>query len=48
MLQKSSICRAAIHAGVVQNEAGGYVDVMPVDSKSQYSGSAQNGITSER
>ncbi|XP_029687471.1 cysteine-rich secretory protein LCCL domain-containing 1b isoform X2 [Takifugu rubripes] len=44
---ESSICRAAIHAGVMQNESGGYVDVMPVDSKSQYSGTSQNGITSE-
>lgn len=47
-LQKSSVCRAAIHAGVMQNESGGYIDVMPVDSKSQYNGSSQNGITSER
>lgn len=46
--QKSSICRAAIHAGVIQNESGGYLDVMPVDKRNQYSGSYQNGITSER
>ncbi|XP_054623852.1 cysteine-rich secretory protein LCCL domain-containing 1-like isoform X1 [Dunckerocampus dactyliophorus] len=44
---KSSICRAAIHAGVIQNEPGGYLDVMPVDRRRQYSGSHQNGITSE-
>ncbi|TDH06111.1 hypothetical protein EPR50_G00130530 [Perca flavescens] len=44
---KSSICRAAIHAGVIQNESGGYLDVMPVDKRQQYSGSYQNGITSE-
>eukprot|EP00064_Thunnus_orientalis_P002459 superscaffoldBa00000181_g2466 len=44
---KSSICRAAIHAGVIQNESGGYLDVMPVDKRRQYSGSYQNGITSE-
>ncbi|KAA8586691.1 hypothetical protein FQN60_016379 [Etheostoma spectabile] len=43
---KSSICRAAIHAGVIQNESGGYLDVMPVDKRQQYSGSYQNGITS--
>lgn len=48
MLQNSSICRAAIHAGVIPNESGGYVDVMPVDTKNQYNGSSQNGITSER
>uniref|UniRef100_A0A672H578 Cysteine-rich secretory protein LCCL domain containing 1b n=1 Tax=Salarias fasciatus TaxID=181472 RepID=A0A672H578_SALFA len=47
LLQKSSICRAAIHAGVIQNESGGYLDVMPVDRRRQYSGSYQNGITSE-
>ncbi|TNN77291.1 Cysteine-rich secretory protein LCCL domain-containing 1 [Liparis tanakae] len=44
---KSSICRAAVHAGVIQNESGGYLDVMPVDKRKQYSGSYQNGITSE-
>ncbi|XP_076150431.1 cysteine-rich secretory protein LCCL domain-containing 1b [Alosa pseudoharengus] len=44
---KSSICRAAIHAGVIQSESGGYLDVMPVDRRRQYSGSYQNGITSE-
>ncbi|XP_071370022.1 cysteine-rich secretory protein LCCL domain-containing 1b [Centroberyx affinis] len=44
---KSSICRAAIHAGVIQNEAGGYLDVMPADKRKQYSGSYQNSITSE-
>lgn len=46
--QKSSICRAAIHAGVIKSESGGYLDVMPVDRRRQYSGSYQNGITSER
>uniref|UniRef100_A0A673AXJ5 Cysteine-rich secretory protein LCCL domain containing 1b n=1 Tax=Sphaeramia orbicularis TaxID=375764 RepID=A0A673AXJ5_9TELE len=44
---KSSICRAAIHTGVIQNESGGYLDVMPVDKRKQYNGSYQNGITSE-
>ncbi|KAF3698923.1 Cysteine-rich secretory protein LCCL domain-containing 1 [Channa argus] len=46
-LDKSSICRAAIHAGVIQNESGGYLDVMPVDKRRQYSGIYQNGITSD-
>uniref|UniRef100_A0A8D3E924 LCCL domain-containing protein n=1 Tax=Scophthalmus maximus TaxID=52904 RepID=A0A8D3E924_SCOMX len=45
---KSSICRAAIHAGVIRGESGGYLDVMPVDRRRQYSGSYQNGISSER
>ncbi|KAI1889062.1 hypothetical protein AGOR_G00175190 [Albula goreensis] len=44
---KSSICRAAVHAGVIQNQSGGYVDVMPVDKRRQYTASYQNGIFSE-
>ncbi|KAJ8012055.1 hypothetical protein DPEC_G00064710 [Dallia pectoralis] len=44
---KSSICRAAVHAGVIQNHSGGYLDVQPVDKRRQYSGSYQNGISSE-
>nr|XP_033790803.1 cysteine-rich secretory protein LCCL domain-containing 1 [Geotrypetes seraphini] len=43
----SSICRAAVHAGVLRNQQGGYIDVMPVDKKKQYIGSFQNGIFSE-
>lgn len=46
--QKSSICRSAIHAGVVSNESGGYIDVMPTDNRKLYSSSYQNGIVSER
>ncbi|KFW88062.1 Cysteine-rich secretory protein LCCL domain-containing 1 [Manacus vitellinus] len=42
----SSICRAALHAGVVRNQ-GGYVDVMPVDKRKVYVASFQNGIYSE-
>uniref|UniRef100_A0AAY4AGP3 LCCL domain-containing protein n=1 Tax=Denticeps clupeoides TaxID=299321 RepID=A0AAY4AGP3_9TELE len=44
----SSICRAAVHAGVIMNSSGGYVDVMPVDKRRQYIASYQNGIYSER
>lgn len=33
---------------MIQNESGGYVDVMPVDRRKQYGGSSQNGVTSER
>ncbi|KAL4635167.1 cysteine-rich secretory protein LCCL domain-containing 1-like [Arapaima gigas] len=44
---KSSICRAAVHAGVIQNDSGGYIDVMPVDKRRQYIASYQNGIFSE-
>lgn len=46
-LQLSSICRAALHAGVVRSH-GGYVDVMPVDKRKTYTASFQNGIFSER
>ncbi|XP_057680477.1 cysteine-rich secretory protein LCCL domain-containing 1-like [Corythoichthys intestinalis] len=44
---KSSICRAAVHAGVVRNNAGGYIDVMPVDKRKLYIASDQNGVVSE-
>ncbi|KAG9474797.1 hypothetical protein GDO78_003320 [Eleutherodactylus coqui] len=43
----SSICRTAVHAGVIKDEAGGYVDVMPMDKKNHYFGSNKNGIHSE-
>ncbi|XP_054856682.1 cysteine-rich secretory protein LCCL domain-containing 2 [Eublepharis macularius] len=43
----SSICKAAVHAGVLTDDAGGYVDVMPVDKKKYYNGSLKNGIQSE-
>uniref|UniRef100_A0A8C9SBC0 Cysteine-rich secretory protein LCCL domain containing 1b n=1 Tax=Scleropages formosus TaxID=113540 RepID=A0A8C9SBC0_SCLFO len=44
---KSSICRAAIHAGVLQNDSGGYLDVMPVDGRRRYVGSFRNGVSSD-
>ncbi|OWK15652.1 CRISPLD2 [Cervus elaphus hippelaphus] len=44
----SSICKTAVHAGVIRNESGGYVDVMPVDKKKTYVGSLRNGVQSER
>ncbi|XP_010903200.2 cysteine-rich secretory protein LCCL domain-containing 1 [Esox lucius] len=44
---KSSICRAAIHAGMLQNDQGGYIDVMPVDKRKQYISTYQHGISSE-
>uniref|UniRef100_A0A3P8YBY5 LCCL domain-containing protein n=1 Tax=Esox lucius TaxID=8010 RepID=A0A3P8YBY5_ESOLU len=43
----SSICRAAIHAGVIK-ATGGYVDVLPLDRKNRYVGVLKNGIQSER
>uniref|UniRef100_A0A8C2ZLT5 Cysteine rich secretory protein LCCL domain containing 1 n=1 Tax=Cyclopterus lumpus TaxID=8103 RepID=A0A8C2ZLT5_CYCLU len=47
-ISRSSICRTAIHAGVIRNDAGGYIDVMPVDKRKHYIASYQNGIFSER
>ncbi|XP_054621807.1 cysteine-rich secretory protein LCCL domain-containing 1 isoform X2 [Dunckerocampus dactyliophorus] len=44
---KSSICRAAVHAGVIRNSAGGYIDVMPADKRKLYMSSKQNGVVSE-
>ncbi|MGH0161464.1 UNVERIFIED_CONTAM: hypothetical protein FKN15_061034 [Acipenser sinensis] len=46
--KKSSVCRTAVHAGVIRNSVGGYIDVMPVDKRKQYVSSYQNGIFSER
>ncbi|KAG8562475.1 hypothetical protein GDO81_015690 [Engystomops pustulosus] len=43
----SSICRTAVHAGVIKDESGGYVDVMPMDKKNHYFSSNKNGIHSE-
>ncbi|XP_010625777.1 cysteine-rich secretory protein LCCL domain-containing 2 isoform X2 [Fukomys damarensis] len=43
----SSICRAAVHAGAIQDDSGGSVDVMPVDKKRSYTGSLRNGVQSE-
>ncbi|KAJ8417820.1 hypothetical protein AAFF_G00226630 [Aldrovandia affinis] len=42
----SSICRAAIHAGVIK-VTGGYVDVLALDKKKSYVGTLKNGIQSE-
>ncbi|XP_032925820.1 cysteine-rich secretory protein LCCL domain-containing 2 [Catharus ustulatus] len=43
----SSICKAAVHAGVISDERGGLVDVMPVEKKKIYVGSLKNGVQSE-
>ncbi len=45
--QSSSICKAAIHAGVISGE-GGFVDVLPLDKRKNYIGVLKNGIQSER
>lgn len=42
----SSICKSAVHAGVIADE-GGFVDVMPVEKKKSYVGSLKNGVQSE-
>ncbi|XP_026863253.2 cysteine-rich secretory protein LCCL domain-containing 2 isoform X1 [Electrophorus electricus] len=43
----SSICRAAIHAGVIK-ATGGSVDILALDKRKSYAGSLKNGIQSER
>ena len=48
MFQSSSICKSAVHAGVIPDERGGFVDVMPVEKKKSYVGSLKNGVQSER
>lgn len=45
--QNSSICKAAIHAGVIGAD-GGFVDVLPLDKRKNYVGVLKNGIQSER
>ncbi|XP_071985285.1 uncharacterized protein [Engystomops pustulosus] len=40
----SSICRAAIHAGIISN-SGGEVTLLKTPGQASYSGSAKNGIT---
>ncbi|PIO15713.1 hypothetical protein AB205_0191380, partial [Aquarana catesbeiana] len=41
----SSICKSAIHAGILEND-GGLVTVKKIPGQSSYSGSSRNGITS--
>ena len=43
----SSVCRAALHAGVI-SPAGGAVTVMPAPGRAIYDGVARNGVTSGR
>uniref|UniRef100_A0A673MIE5 Cysteine-rich secretory protein LCCL domain-containing 2-like n=1 Tax=Sinocyclocheilus rhinocerous TaxID=307959 RepID=A0A673MIE5_9TELE len=42
----SSICRAALHAGVIK-ASGGYVDLLALDKRKSYTGTLKNGIQSE-
>ncbi|XP_023262151.1 cysteine-rich secretory protein LCCL domain-containing 2 [Seriola lalandi dorsalis] len=42
----SSICKTAIHAGVIKAD-GGLVDVLPLDKRKSYLGVLKNGIQSE-
>uniref|UniRef100_UPI00358E69BF cysteine-rich secretory protein LCCL domain-containing 2-like n=1 Tax=Myxine glutinosa TaxID=7769 RepID=UPI00358E69BF len=44
----SSICRAALHAGVITNKKGGYVDIVPLREKKRYASTFQNEVKSER
>jgi surface antigen len=42
----SSVCRAAVHAGVISSERGGTVKVIPEAGRAFYPGVTRNGITS--
>ncbi|XP_068507534.1 secretory phospholipase A2 receptor-like isoform X2 [Syngnathus scovelli] len=42
----SSVCKAAIHAGVIRDDIGGDCIVMKAVAKKGFAGSGQNGITS--
>ncbi|KAM9802748.1 secretory phospholipase A2 receptor-like isoform 2-T2 [Syngnathus typhle] len=44
--EDSSVCMAAIHAGVIRNDIGGDCIVMKAVAKNGFAGSTQNGITS--
>lgn len=44
----SSICTAAVHAGVIQAGEGGKVKVSITAGKPSYDGSERNGVTSRR
>ncbi|KAJ8338950.1 hypothetical protein SKAU_G00357360 [Synaphobranchus kaupii] len=44
----STICAAAIHAGIVLNEYGGDCTLLKQPGKSSYPGSRRNGITSKQ
>ncbi len=43
---ESSICRAAIHAGLLTDAAGGDVKVIPEKAQNPYHGSQKNGVRS--
>lgn len=43
----SSFCRAAIHAGVIENFTGGKATVEMLPGQDSYQGSTRNGIQSE-
>ncbi|KAF4077177.1 hypothetical protein AMELA_G00205040 [Ameiurus melas] len=44
----STICAAAIHAGVILNEMGGDCTILKAPGQNFYSGSSRNGITSKQ
>ena len=43
----SSICTAAVHAGLISFQAGGSVTIEIRQGQSSYAGSARNGVTSK-
>jgi hypothetical protein len=43
----SSVCTAAVHAGIIALESGGTILLTPRGGRESYSGSSRNGVTSE-
>ncbi|HOT45887.1 MAG TPA: LCCL domain-containing protein [Spirochaetota bacterium] len=43
----SSVCMAAIHAGVIAKDTGGNVKVLVVKGLDKYAGSERNGVKSD-
>lgn len=41
----SSLCAAAIHAGIITNDEGGLIEVTYLEGQASYSGSERNGIS---
>ncbi len=44
----SSVCNAAVHAGVITRSKGGRITVKIAKGRSAYSGSSRNGVTTSR
>ena len=43
----SSVCKAAIHSGIIKPDEGGLIEIGLEEGQDSYTGSKENGITSE-